>query len=156
MTRVFDDETLTPTRKLIMLVIADSANDSGVAFPSINTIKKRTNLSNGAVNNNLKWLIKNGYLFSKNRSRKTGGRSSNKNLIYPAKNRQKLDEEDYEIFKEFSSKYYMYLLHHPHTLLTPIFGVFTLALSENNQIPDIHFIIMKSVFDPNLIADHQK
>ena len=50
----------------------------------------------------------------------------------------------------------MYLLHHPHTLLTPIFGVFTLALSENNQIPDIHFIIMKSVFDPNLIADHQK
>jgi hypothetical protein len=63
---------------------------------------------------------------------------------------------EYEIFKQFSDKYYMYLLQNPHTLLTPIFGVFTLALSNDNGIPDIHFIVMKSVFDPNLVASHQK
>lgn len=63
---------------------------------------------------------------------------------------------EYEIFKQFTDKYYMYLLHNPKTLLTPIFGVFTLALSDDNEIPDIHFIVMKSVFDPNLVAPHQK
>jgi len=63
---------------------------------------------------------------------------------------------EYEIFKQFSDKYYMYLLNNPKTLLTPIFGIFTIALSENNEIPDIHFIVMKSVFDANLVSPHQK
>jgi hypothetical protein len=63
---------------------------------------------------------------------------------------------EYEIFKQFSDKYYMYLLNNPNSLLTPIFGIFTIALTDNNEIPDIHFIVMKSVFDPNLVAAHQK
>lgn len=63
---------------------------------------------------------------------------------------------EYEVFKQFSDKYYLYLLQNPHTLLTPIFGVFNLALSNDNGIPSIHFIVMKSVFDPNLVAPHQK
>ena len=100
MIRVFEDKDLTPTRKLIMLSIADNANDSGIAFPSINTIKNRTNLSNGAVNDNLKWLIENKYLFRKHRSRKKGGRSSNKYLIYPMENIEFLDEDDYIIFED--------------------------------------------------------
>lgn len=63
---------------------------------------------------------------------------------------------EYEIFKQFTDKYYMYLLDNPKTLLTPIFGVFTLSLSANNDIPNIHFIVMKSVFDPSLVSPHQK
>ena len=63
---------------------------------------------------------------------------------------------EYEIFKQFTDKYYMFLLDNPKTLLTPIFGVFTLSLSENKDIPNIHFIVMKSVFDPNLVSPHQK
>lgn len=63
---------------------------------------------------------------------------------------------EYEIFKQFTDKYYMYLLDNPKTLLTPIFGVFTLSLSGNNDIPNIHFIVMKSVFDPSLVSPHQK
>ena len=100
MTKVFKDKTLTPTRKLIMLSIADNANDTGVAFPSWNTIVDRTNLSRQAVQENLKWLSNNGYLFKKNRSRKKGGRSSNKYLIYPHENREFLDEEDYLLFED--------------------------------------------------------
>ena len=50
---------------------------------------------------------------------------------------------EYEIFKQITDKYYMYLLDHPKTLLTPIFGVFTLSLSEDKYIPNIHFIVMK-------------
>jgi len=63
---------------------------------------------------------------------------------------------EYEIFKNFTDKYYFYLLNHPKTLLTPIFGVFTLSLSDNNSIPPIHFIVMKSVFDPSLVEEDQK
>lgn len=63
---------------------------------------------------------------------------------------------EYEIFKQFTGKYYLYLLSNPKTLLTPIFGVFTIALSDDNSIPDIHFIVMKSVFDPNLVNPSQK
>jgi len=100
MQKVFEDSTLRPTRKLVMLSIADNANDTGVAFPSINTIKNKTGLSTGAVNDNIKWLCGNGYLFKKNRSRKKGGRSSNKYLIYPLENKSILDEEDYLIFED--------------------------------------------------------
>lgn len=63
---------------------------------------------------------------------------------------------EYEIFKQFSDKYYTYVIGNPRTLLTPIFGIFTLALSEDDSIPDIHFVIMKTVFDPNMVSPHQK
>lgn len=63
---------------------------------------------------------------------------------------------EYEIFKQFAAKYYTYVLSNPNTLLTPIFGIFSLALTEDNSIPDIHFIVMKTVFDPNLVSERQK
>ena len=63
---------------------------------------------------------------------------------------------EYEIFKQFTDKYYSYTISNPKTLLTPIFGIFTLALSEDRSIPDIHFIVMKTVFDPNLVSPLQK
>jgi hypothetical protein len=100
MTRVFNDDTLKPTKKLIMLAISDSANDSGVAFPSWNTIAQKTGLSRQSLQDNLKQLVDDGYLFKKNRSRKKGGRSSNKYLIYPQENKGFLDEEDYLFFED--------------------------------------------------------
>ena len=100
MTKVFDDMSLKPTRKLIMLAIADNANDTGVAFPSWNTLVKKTGLSRQGLQDNLKALETDGYLFKKNRSRKKGGRSSNKYVIYPHQNKDILDEEDYLLFED--------------------------------------------------------
>ena len=104
MTKVFDDTSLKPTRKLIMLAIADNANDTGVAFPSWNTLVKKTGLSRQGLQDNLKALEADGYLFKKNRSRKKGGRSSNKYVIYPHQNKDILDEEDYLLFEDLYSQ----------------------------------------------------
>lgn len=100
MSIVFNDTTLKPTKKLIMLAIADNANDTGVAFPSWNTISQKTGLARQTLQDNLKQLANDGYIFKKNRSRKKGGRSSNKYIIYPYKNKHLLDEEDYLLFED--------------------------------------------------------
>ena len=100
MKKVFEDTTLSPTRKLIMLSMADNANDTGVCFPSLTSTQDKTGFSRQTVNDNIKWLVENGYLFKKNRSRKKGGRSSNKYLLYPTDNRDLLDEDDYLIFED--------------------------------------------------------
>ena len=40
MTSVFNDSSLKPTQKLIMLAIADNSNDEGFCYPSIKKKKK--------------------------------------------------------------------------------------------------------------------
>ena len=104
MKKVFDDQSIKGNKKLIMLALADNANDSGVAFPSWSSLMKKCSMSKGSCSENIKFLEEAGYLFKKNRSRKNGGRSSNKYLIYPNENRGILDEEDYLFFEEFFIK----------------------------------------------------
>ena len=100
MTKVFSDSTLKPTRKLIMLALADTSNDNGISFPNYQNIMEKTSLSRQSVNDNIKQLIKDGFLFKKNRNRRNGSRTSNKYLIYPNDNREFLDEEDYLFFED--------------------------------------------------------
>lgn len=95
----FDCKDLNPTQKLIMLALADNANDNGVCFPSWNTIQQKTSLSRGALSSNLKKLSENGLLIQKHRNRKNGSRTSSKYLIFPKLNIEFLDEEEYLIFE---------------------------------------------------------
>jgi hypothetical protein len=99
---VFEDETLKSNGKLLMLAIADNASDqqgeAGTCFPSIKTLMNKCGLSNRAVINNLDKLIEKGYLKKAYRSRKKGGRSSNKYLIYPLKTMNELDDFHKKLF----------------------------------------------------------
>lgn len=43
------DADLTPTKKLVLLALADQANDDGLCWPSVGTIEKRTGLAERGV-----------------------------------------------------------------------------------------------------------
>lgn len=99
MITVFNDETLKGNEKLLMLAIADNANDTGVCFPSWNELIRKTSMSKGSISKWFTVLEEKGLLFRKSRNRKNGSRTSNKFLIYPHQNKENLDEEDKLIFE---------------------------------------------------------
>ncbi len=94
------NSSLKPTQRLVMICLADNANNEGICFPSISTIAIKSGLSKRSVINNIQQLVEIGCLLKKYRSRRKGGRSSNKYLLFPNENTQFLSEEDYEIFED--------------------------------------------------------
>ena len=98
--KVFDDITLKGNEKLLMLALADNCNDSGVCFPSWNSLITKTSMSKGSVSKWLKLLEDKKLVFRVSRNRQNGSRTSNKYLIYPIDNKSNLDEEDYLIFED--------------------------------------------------------
>lgn len=62
MSAIFDSETLGPTERLIMLALADHADDSGRCYPSISRLASRTGLSERALRTNIRSLEAQGYL----------------------------------------------------------------------------------------------
>ncbi|MER5171607.1 helix-turn-helix domain-containing protein [Thioclava kandeliae] len=60
MTSVFDSASLGPTHRLIMLALADHADDAGRCYPSIGRIAARTGLSIRAVQSNIRQLCEMG------------------------------------------------------------------------------------------------
>ncbi len=99
MEQVFNSN-LKPSERLIMLCLADNSTNEGVCFPSQRTIEKKSGLTRPTISSNIKKLEESGYLLKKYRSRKKGGRSSNKYLIFPSLNASLLCEEDYELFED--------------------------------------------------------
>jgi len=93
MGKVFKDTQLDSNKKLIMLAMADNANDEGYCYPSINTIVKKTSLSKPTVIKHLKELEMIGFLISKKRHRENGTATSKIYVIYPNENMENLDEE---------------------------------------------------------------
>jgi hypothetical protein len=62
MSRVFESD-LPTTEKFVLLAMADYASDSGESiFPSIETLARKTSLSDRSVQNAIKMLIEDGYL----------------------------------------------------------------------------------------------
>ncbi|MDQ7262689.1 helix-turn-helix domain-containing protein [Paracoccus sp. PS-1] len=62
MSAVFESETLGPTERLIMLALADHADDTGRCYPSMQRLCQRTGLSERAVQVNIKKLQGQGYI----------------------------------------------------------------------------------------------
>lgn len=52
----------TPTEKLVLISLADQANDSGICWPSISSIENRTNLSDRAIQKAIASLLQKGHL----------------------------------------------------------------------------------------------
>lgn len=62
MSQVWDNTELSSTEKIVMLSLADHANDEGVCYPSVTRLTQRTGLSERAVQGAMKRLREGGYL----------------------------------------------------------------------------------------------
>jgi hypothetical protein len=62
MSQVWESEGLSPTERLILLSLADHADDAGTCYPSIKRLSHRTGLSERAVQGALKRLSDAGWL----------------------------------------------------------------------------------------------
>lgn len=98
MSKVFKCQQVKGNEKFLLLALADNASDNegeyGTCFPSIRTLTEKTGLSNRAVINNLEKLIDKGLLLRQYRSRKSGGRTSNKYLIFPSETYDLLSDKN--------------------------------------------------------------
>ncbi len=64
MSLVFENQELSSTEKLIMLALADHANDEGKSvYPSQSRIARKTSLARPTVNKHIQGLIDNNYLY---------------------------------------------------------------------------------------------
>lgn len=62
MAEIFESETLAPTERLIMLALADHADEAGRCYPSVQRLCRRTGLGERAVQTNIKKLTDAGYI----------------------------------------------------------------------------------------------
>lgn len=63
MSACWELQGMSPAQKAVLVSLADQANDSGVCWPGIKTIERRTCLSERAVQDALRWLQATGALW---------------------------------------------------------------------------------------------
>ena len=71
-------QTLTPTLKLVLMALADSADDQGVCWPSVSTLAKKCSVSTRTVRRSLRVLMDSGMLIAEARRRGDGSSTSNR------------------------------------------------------------------------------
>lgn len=81
MSAIFESATLGPTERLVMLALADHADDEGRCYPSISRLCQRTGLSERAVQTNIRKLVQQGYIRII-----PGGGKGNANLYFVSAN----------------------------------------------------------------------
>ncbi|AGN34155.1 O protein [Vibrio phage VD1] len=101
MSYVWDISLFKGSDKLVMLCLADHADDNGVCWPSIDTIARKSGVSPTTVKSTLKKLEAGGWLFKKNQFKKaeTGRlvRSNNQYQLPVMLLKKKADEQtDFE------------------------------------------------------------
>lgn len=101
MSYVWDIPLFKGSDKLVMLCLADHADDKGICWPSIDTIARKSGVSPTTVKTTLKKLEAGGWIFKKNQFRKadTGRlvRSNNQYLLPVMLLKKKADEQtDFE------------------------------------------------------------
>ena len=69
--------TLSPRAKLVLMSLADAADDQGVCWPSIPTVARKCCLSKRTIQRTLQDLVNGGWLQVEPRFRKDGSRTSN-------------------------------------------------------------------------------
>ena len=71
MSACWELQGMTPAQKAVLVSLADQANDSGVCWPGIKTIERRTCLSERAVQDALRWLQTTGAVYREYQPNKT-------------------------------------------------------------------------------------
>ena len=69
MSQVWDDGPLAYIDRYVLLAIADNANDDGYAYPSIEKLAEKTQMSRRTVMRSLQSLEEDGWIISRKRSR---------------------------------------------------------------------------------------
>ncbi|CAG8998073.1 MAG: hypothetical protein CENE_00004 [Candidatus Celerinatantimonas neptuna] len=83
MTQVWDASTFKGNTKLVMLCLADFANDEGLCWPSIATIAKKCSVSSSTVKAQIRDLIRAGFLKVQQRLKRTDeGKVTNDSNLY--------------------------------------------------------------------------
>jgi uncharacterized phage protein (TIGR02220 family) len=77
---------LTGNKKLVLMALADFANDDGKCWPCIATIAKKTGASESTVKRLVKELISDGYVKKEPQYRDNGSQTSNIYIITPVQN----------------------------------------------------------------------
>ena len=82
-TWAFDIESISPATKIVLLALADNADeDTGAAFPSQATLARKTNQSVDSVQRKIKELVAEGLIYvTKNKSRAATNRSEDDVVI---------------------------------------------------------------------------
>lgn len=70
-------QTLNPTRKIVLLALADYADDENRCWPSMRTLAEKSSLTERAVRNAIRDLEEIGYLTTESRNRPNGSQTSN-------------------------------------------------------------------------------
>jgi hypothetical protein len=71
-------QSLKPVPKLVLMALADAADDIGVCWPSVTTVAVKCNVSTRTVRRVIQALVARRLLMSERRYRKDGSRSSNR------------------------------------------------------------------------------
>jgi len=74
-------QALTPTPKLVLMALADAADDQGICWPSVSTLAKKCTVSTRTVQRSLRVLIDSGLLMAEARKRPNGSSTSNRYLL---------------------------------------------------------------------------
>lgn len=69
-------ETLTPAQKLVLILLANHANEDDICWPSIGRLVKKANLGRATVFRALDELERSGFIIRTERHHEKGGRSS--------------------------------------------------------------------------------
>lgn len=71
-------QALTPTLKLVLMALADAADDRGVCWPRVSTLAKKCTVSMRTVQRSLRSLIDRGLLIAEPRRGRDGSSTSNR------------------------------------------------------------------------------
>lgn len=71
-------QALKPVPKLVLMALADAADDSGVCWPSMSTVAAKCNVSTRTVRRSMQVLVARGLMVAEQRYRKDGSCSSNR------------------------------------------------------------------------------
>jgi DNA-binding transcriptional ArsR family regulator len=74
-------QQLSGPEKLVLMALADHADEDGICWPGNAHIARKCNLSQRSVQRHIKNLIDNGYMTAHRRYRDTGGQTSNRYVL---------------------------------------------------------------------------
>lgn len=75
---------LTPSAKLVLMALADNADDKGVCWPSVRLLAKKCCLSEREIRRILEQLKSGGYVRISKRFRTDGSQTSNRYIVLPS------------------------------------------------------------------------
>ncbi|MCL2899764.1 helix-turn-helix domain-containing protein [Brenneria tiliae] len=82
MAKAMNQKVGNPLRKLVLLKLADNANDKGECWPSYQHIADQCECSRSAVKSHITTLIKMGFLTKENRLGENNGKGNTSNVYY--------------------------------------------------------------------------